>query len=150
MFKLQNVLVQLNEMKDTSSSNIYLSSKITNLNLYFEITNELIDVSNNKFNNKSLDISGLQVDLDQVLLNIDNYKKWFVEMINSQVNSNTGFFSFLKKKIQPVYQTTNDSEKILESLDQLFLQLKNKIVIREEKVFLEMIPQLDNTWCCSD
>ena len=67
MFKLQNVLVQLNEMKDTSSSNIFLSSKVTNLNLYFEITNELIDVSNNKFNNKSLDISGLQVDLDQVL-----------------------------------------------------------------------------------
>jgi len=146
MFKLQNILVQLNEMKDTSSSNIFLSSKVTNLNLYFEITNELIDVSNNKFNNKSLDISGLQVDFDQVLLNINNYKKWFLEMINSQVNTNTGFFSFLKKKIQPVYQTTNDSEKILESLDQLFLQLKNKIVIREEKVFLEIIPQLDNTF----
>ena len=146
MFKLQNVLVQLNEMKDTSSSNIYLSSKITNLNLYFEITNELIDVSNNKFNNKSLDISGLQVDLDQVLLNINNYKKWFLEMINSQVNTNTGFFSFLKKKIQPVYQTTNDSEKILESLDQLFLQLKNKIVVEKEKVFLETIPILDNTF----
>lgn len=146
MFKLQNVLVQLNEMKDTSSSNIYLSSKITNLNLYFEITNELIDVSNNKFNNKSLDISGLQIDLDQVLLNINNYKKWFLEMINSQVNSNTGFFSFFKKKIIPVYQTTNDSEKILESLDQLFLQLKNKIVVEKEKVFLETIPVIDNTF----
>ena len=146
MFKLQNVLVKLNEMKDTSSSNIYLSSKITNLNLYFEIINELIDVSNNKFNNKSLDISSLDVDLDQVILNINNYKKWFLEMVNSQVNSNTGFFSFFKKKIIPAYQTTNESEKILESLDQLFLQLKNKIVIREDKVFLEMIPQLDNTF----
>jgi len=146
MFKLQNVLVQLNEMKDISSSNIYLSTKVTNLNLYFEITNELIDVSNNTFNNKYLNISNPDVDLDQVILNIINYKKWFIEMINSQVNSNTGFFSFLKKKIIPVYQTTNDSEKILESLNQLFLQLKNKIIIREDKVFLETIPIIDNTF----
>ena len=146
LYKLKNILEQLNEIKDLSNSNIYLSSKVTNLNLYFEITNELIDVSNNKFNNKSLDISGLELDLDQVLLNINNYKKWFLEMINNQVNSNTGFFSFFKKKIIPAYQTTNDSEKMLESLDQLFVKLKNKIVVEKEKVFLETIPQLDNTF----